>query len=341
MASRADRAAGAVLGTLIGDGLGFGMQWYYDLAEKEKDFGSWVESYADPKPDGTHFFAFVSKYRHEQGLRAGDVSQMAQVFELLAQSTAEARRYDRADFLRRLDELLSTLSGESLSGRYTDRIYIEARAARLEGKDWGPATASSESVSDGAVLSVVLAAVYADPLELAKAVMDLTEPLMSDMFIRQNSVVFALCVQALINGTPVAELGPQIKQLALTNKELKEIVGAFDNFLTPSYGSAARDGSGITVEPAKHIGLLFGMDCQLTHLLPCAYYLLNRFPDNFETAVLSASNGGGQNVVRAAMTGALCGAVAGLGAIPQRFKDGLTGGESMIASAQQVSALSP
>ena len=42
MTTRQDRAAGALLGVLIGDGLGFGMQWYYDRAEKDKDFGPFV-----------------------------------------------------------------------------------------------------------------------------------------------------------------------------------------------------------------------------------------------------------------------------------------------------------
>ncbi len=37
-----DRAAGAVMGALIGDALGVGPHWYYDLEEMRRDFGNWI-----------------------------------------------------------------------------------------------------------------------------------------------------------------------------------------------------------------------------------------------------------------------------------------------------------
>ena len=76
---RGERLIGALLGSLIGDALGLGYQWYYDFNEKEKDFGPFVTEYVDPKPDGTHAFAYVHKYRYEQGVRAGDTSQNGEV----------------------------------------------------------------------------------------------------------------------------------------------------------------------------------------------------------------------------------------------------------------------
>ena len=36
---RKDRAMGAIMGTIIGDALGVGCQWYYDLDGLKKDFG--------------------------------------------------------------------------------------------------------------------------------------------------------------------------------------------------------------------------------------------------------------------------------------------------------------
>ena len=144
--------------------------------------------------------------------------------------------------------------------------------------------------------------------------------------------MFGLAVQALINGTPVAELGAHIKKLGF-NQELRALLGAFDNFLTPNYGGAANR---VAVNPPKMVSLLFGMDCQLTHVLPAAYFLLNRFPGDFESAVLSASNGGGQNVVRAAMTGALSGAAVGVSGIPPRFIDDLSGGQQYLKQAVAI-----
>jgi ADP-ribosylglycohydrolase len=45
-----DRAAGAIMGAFIGDALGLGPHWYYDLEELRRDYGDWITTYTDPKP---------------------------------------------------------------------------------------------------------------------------------------------------------------------------------------------------------------------------------------------------------------------------------------------------
>lgn len=87
------------------------------------------------------------------------------------------------------------------------------------------------------------------------------------------------------------------------------------------------------------MSLVYGMPCAIYHQLPAAYYLAARFKDDFEPAVLHAVNGGGQNLARAMLTGALVGAQVGLAGIPQRFIDGLEDGEAIVAEAKQLAAL--
>jgi ADP-ribosylglycohydrolase len=71
-------------------------------------------------------------------------------------------------------------------------------------------------------------------------------------------------------------------------------------------------------------------------MLPAAYYLIHRYPEDFEMAVLSAVNGGGNNMARAALTGALSGAMVGLARIPERFISGLKDSERLLQLAEKV-----
>ena len=71
-------------------------------------------------------------------------------------------------------------------------------------------------------------------------------------------------------------------------------------------------------------------------MLPAAYYLIHRYPEDFEMAVLSAVNGGGNNMARAALTGALSGAMAGLRGIPERLISGLKDHERLLRLAENI-----
>jgi ADP-ribosylglycohydrolase len=75
----------------------------------------------------------------------------------------------------------------------------------------------------------------------------------------------------------------------------------------------------ISIEPAWKVSIVYGMPCAIYHQLPAAYYLAARFHEDFESAVLLAVNGGGQNQARAILTGALVGAQTGYSGIPERF----------------------
>jgi ADP-ribosylglycohydrolase len=80
------------------------------------------------------------------------------------------------------------------------------------------------------------------------------------------------------------------------------------------------------------------MTCAIYHQLPAAYHLTARFPNDFESAVLHAVNGGGENQARATLTGALVGAQVGLSGIPQRFLDGLDEGETLQGLAVDLAS---
>jgi hypothetical protein len=109
-----------------------------------------------------------------------------------------------------------------------------------------------------------------------------------------------------------------------------------DALLTPSYMAEAADDPGIRIEPAWKVSLVYGMPCAIYHQLPAAYYLAARFREDFESAVLQALNGGGQNMSRACLTGALVGAQVGLSGIPHRFVAGLENYSELVSLARRL-----
>ena len=101
-----DRAAGAVIGALIGDALGLGPHWYYDLTELRKDYGDWITGYTNPKPG-----------RYHAGMKAGQLSQTGLILVMLLRSVVEKGEYQEVDFTHRLDsELLPLLDGTPMQG---------------------------------------------------------------------------------------------------------------------------------------------------------------------------------------------------------------------------------
>jgi hypothetical protein len=109
-----------------------------------------------------------------------------------------------------------------------------------------------------------------------------------------------------------------------------------DALLMPSSMAEAVLDPGIKIEPAWKVSIVYGMPCAIYFQLPAAYYLAARFADDFESAVLHALNGGGQNQARCLLTGALVGAQVGLSGIPRRFLDGLDRSAELTALARQL-----
>ena len=346
--SIADRAAGAIVGAFIGDALGLGPHWYYDLDELRADFGDWIDGYTAPKPHA----------RYHAGMKAGELSQTGIIMLLLLRSLAECGTYDEADFTRRLDEdLLPKLNGEAFSGPggYTNHSFRQVWQARVrEGKPWGE-TGGNADTSEAAERVALIAARFAlDPYAAAKHAFDNCRLSQTDSLVAQQSVAFACVVAALVRGEPfdvhisdglmdlvrdgtipfvaktsIAAAGPGHTPFGFASP---------DAILLPSWIAEATLDPGTRVEPAWKVSLTYGMSCAINFVLPGAYYLAARFPNEFEAPVLHAINGGGQNMSRACLVGALVGAQTGLTGIPERLIEGLADGEIIVRLAKEVAA---
>jgi ADP-ribosylglycohydrolase len=351
MISVKDRAAGAVMGALIGDALGLGPHWYYDLAEMRREYGNWITDYTDPKPD-----------RYHGGLRAGQLSQAGIILTMLLRSVVENGAYDEADFCARLDnELFPKLDGTPRHGPggYTSQSIREAWRRRVEQKQSWDATGGHADTTEAAERALVLAARYARaPAKVAIAVGSNCRLTQADEAIVAMTTAYCCVLALLVSGETLdAYLSDKLMDLvkagalpfhAVTSDKLRPPnpgdpdpprAGRFsspDALLTPSYMAEAAFDPGIKIEPAWKVSVVYGMPCAIYHQLPAAYYLAARFHDNFEEAVLHALNGGGQNQARCILTGALVGAQVGLPAIPKRLLDPLENSSELIELASRL-----
>ncbi|MDX2079870.1 MAG: ADP-ribosylglycohydrolase family protein [Terrimicrobiaceae bacterium] len=351
MKTTEDRVQGALLGALIGEALGVGPHWYYDIDELRREHGEWIRDYTRPKAG-----------RYHEGLRPGEPSQAGIILRMLMESLAEKGTYDEADFCRRLEEdLFPRLDGKPFSGPggYTSQSIREVWRNRvLHNLPWTNAGGPADT-TEAIERTLALAARYwKHPALLARTTNDNAALTQTDGTVLSMTVAFSAVLGLLIEGHP---FNPEISDTLMRRVKTGELpfhaattgnlqppkpgdpdpprAGRFaspDALLTPSYMAEAAGDPGIRIEPAWKVSIVYGMPCAVYHQLPAAYYLAARFPDDFESAVLHAINGGGQNMARAMLVGALTGAQTGLSGIPARFIEGLMDSGALVQLAGKI-----
>ena len=348
-----DRAAGAIMGAFIGDALALGPHWYYDLAELRRDYGDWIDGYTDPKPG-----------RYHDGLKAGQLSQAGFILNLMLHSLVENNGYNEKDFCRRMDEeLFPLLDGTPVSGpgNYTSQSIRDAWRKRVQQNlPWGQ-TGGHADTTEAIERTLAIAVRYAfHPAELSAAITNNTILTQIDDTVVSMTVAFGAVLGLLVQGNSMdADISVKLMKLvksgelpfhAVTRDNLQPPqhgdpdpprAGRFaspDALLSPSYMAAAASDPDIRIKPAWKVSIVYGMPCAIYHQLPASYYLSALFHDNFESAVLHAVNGGGQNQVRAILTGTLTGAQVGLTGIPKRFFEGLEKAVELQSLAQALAS---
>jgi ADP-ribosyl-[dinitrogen reductase] hydrolase len=184
--------------------------------------------------------------------------------------------------------------------------------------------------------SILAARFFKDPEGLSNVCYQNIRLTHRDPYIGSQSLSFALTVSTLIGDPALSNIGKHMSQLS-GQGGIRELVPSFD-CLTQVANGAVAVSSGVSVQPASLVGSIYGLACTLGFMLPAAYYLIHRYPNDFEMAVLSAVNGGGNNMARAALTGSLSGAMVGLAGIPERFISGLKDSERLLQLAEKVAS---
>lgn len=366
--SHEDRAIGAIMGTLIGDALGLGCHWYYDLAAMRNDYGAWISYYVDQNPDRTDRFGYIAKYRHNYGLKAGDVSQTGEMNILLLESLVDCGGYDETDYTTRLDQFLMTLDGTDLSGRFSDRAVRNLWNLRNLDVSWNtlshkqhvnnsglsaqartrphPLGSQAEitvqaggivDTSEAAQRANIFAALYGTDYEtMSKNAYSNIKLTHQDQYNAGYSLSYMLSVACLINGIPLKDIQPHLTEFT-NNAAIEPMLSCWDIHQQIANGITGSDPK-LNIDP-RDVCRLFGLACTMGFLAPAAYYLIHQFPNDFEKAVLYAVNSGGNQMARAALTGGLSGALVGIKGIPNRLIKGLKDHERLLDLARTASRI--
>ena len=188
-----DRAAGAIMGAFIGDALGLGPHWYYDLAALRRDYGDWITTYTDPKPG-----------RYHSGLKAGELSQGGIILRLMLRSLVECGGYDEADFCRRMEEeIFPLLNGMPVNGPggYTQQSIRDAWRKRVQQNlPWGQ-TGGQADTTEAIGRTLALAVRYAfQPQELTAAISSNTRLTQIDETVVTLTVAYGAVLGLLVQG---------------------------------------------------------------------------------------------------------------------------------------------
>ena len=340
-----NRAAGALLGAFIGDAIGLGPHWYYDLDEQHRDYGTWITDYTAPKPD-----------RYHGGLKAGDSSQAGLILKLTIESLVSRSGYDEADFCRRVEEdLFPKLDGTPSHGPggYTSHSIRNAWRKRVvEKRSWSESAGNADT-TEAIERALAIAIIYANaPKKLVEYVESNATLTQSDETVLALTIAFCLVLGRVVTGERFdARIGDRLVQMVedgilpfhTTSRSKPQprapgdarrpLAGQFsspDALFLPRWMAATADDPTIKIEPAWRVSTVYGMPCAIYNLLPTVYYLAARFRQDFESAILHAVNGGGHNQARAMLTGSLVGAQVGLSGIPTRFLEGLNDREELV-----------
>jgi len=318
-----DRIVGSVMGCFVGDALGLGCHWYYDFNDLWKEHGTWVDDFVDPKTNSSTSMSYIHKHRYDMGVRAGYNSQTGQLMQILLESVAENGEFNVEDYTLRVDNFFKNINGTALSGRFTDRAVREAWNARKKGIAWqSPEMGSGTSTSDAAYYAVVLAGLYRDPALLAEKTHQLSRLWYKDPAFISYHVVYALIVQAIINGIKIEEMCDYLIDIGVGF--IDKYISSYDDLTLMAYAlELVQRPNIVPLEDDRFISRVYGPDCHCAHLFPAAYYLAFKYAKDFEKAILFATNSSGNNMARAALTGGLTGAMTGINSIPNRFVSGL------------------
>jgi len=294
------RLRGALLGACSGDALALGVHWIYNPSKIARLHGR-IENFLDPSSSSYHGTRQTGDFSHY-----GD-----QLMELL-RSLQPGADFSLESFARRWRTMWQDDPG------YIDGASKGTLANLEAGQPPHEAASDSNDLAGAARIAPLLVAL-ADRSEdeLAEAARSQTAFTHGDPGVAEAAAYFARVSRKLLEGLTLDE--------ALDGAVSAETWEHIDP--AAHLADARRDREAEPVAALQERGLT----CHLPDTFPSVLFLLVRYPDSLEEALIENTMAGGDSAARGLLVGLVLGAALGESAVPSRWIEGLRARDELLA----------
>lgn len=350
---KAGRIRGALWGMFIGDALAMPVHWYYNIAALWQDFGQ-IRDYQAPKghhPNSImalantgkagrgsqegdivgnvilkgkkHHWGQANRHYH-QGMHAGDNTLNLMCARVLLRSLNSKGHYEPNDFLQEYIRFMT--EQDQHNDTYAESYHRDFFANYAKGiaPEKCAGKEGHDTASIGGLVSlplVIMATLGNDNLATTNAATLAQQRLThrSSLLERHTIELSTLLFNIFYDNNP------NIEQLVCA-------ASSHLGFPAPKVIESMRRNKSSDLDI---IGGILSPACYIDQSFPSVLYLAARYYDDFESALISNTNVGGDNCHRGAVLGAILGATLGVSAIPTRWIDGLTAHDELNNEIEQ------
>ncbi len=241
-------------------------------------------------------------------LRAGQYTDDTEQMIVLAQSIIDCGGFDVEDFAVRIARWGVDALNDPVRKSLVGPSSAAAIAKLNSGISWKEA--GSGIPSCGSAMRVApIGLFYADLKEIESNAALSSVPTHNSKGAIAGAVAVAIAVRCALDGMDCFEL----------IKEASARASKHDINLGKKIGLSYR----LRTEQPQEVFIRLGTSYLVYETVPCAFYCFSKHFEEPEKAVIEAANAGGDTDSIACVTGALCGALHGVGSFPQRWINGL------------------
>jgi ADP-ribosylglycohydrolase len=308
----AGRFTGTLIGFAVGDALGMPAE-FLSRDQICRYYGKPISDFTKAHPG--HASDFLP-----QGSYTDDTQMMLATAECLV----ECRKMDPA---RQADALLGWYLN-TVPHRSPMRANVRACKHLSAGRSWTRSGVFSSGCGAAVRMPPIGLFFHREPEALVRAALDACLITHTEPRARAASIAVAYLIARLVQATDRCSAGDQVLETA--------------DRVAPSDGDMAamlRWVTQITHLSPQEALFEIGTSADALEAIPAAVYCFLKYPRNFQGAVLAAVNGGDAAGSIGALTGSMVGALAGIEAIPARWREQVENSDVLQGVAENLATL--